>query len=215
MRSGFSTAIVLVSLALVSIVGWAASRAPGPATPSIAIGTTKPAPTPPAACIPADLGAAYVAGTPAGGRNSGVIVVWDNADVSCTLAGPIVLSGLDRAGHIMTTELSYDVVVASTLTARGTRPRAGMQLAAGERVAQLNVSAGYKLDALHRYRPCGQQTEPAIWQLTFAVGGALAIANADPRSSFRQGRGLPANHGLLTCRGVLDTQVPIEVVPSG
>jgi hypothetical protein len=75
MRSGFCTAIVLVSLALVSIVGWAASRAPAPATPSIAVATTKPAPPPPPACVPAQLSLAYLSGRPTGSWNSGTIAI--------------------------------------------------------------------------------------------------------------------------------------------
>ena len=216
MRSGFSTAIVLVSLALVSIVGWAASRAPGPATPGIVIATTKPAPPPPStpsACIPADLGAAYLAGHPAGGHDTGIIAIWDRSSSPCTLTGPIMVTGLDRAGHVMTTNLSYQVMVTNVLTARGSRPRAGMRLMAGERAAPLIVSAGYKLDTLHRYRQCAQQTEPATWLLTFPVGGALAVANADPHGPARNGRGLPANNGLLTCRGVLDAPEPVGVMP--
>jgi hypothetical protein len=124
------------------------------------------------------------------------------------------MSGLDPAGHVMTTVLSYQVTVASTLTARGSRPQAGLQLPAGERAAPLIVSAGYKLDARHRYRACGQQTEPATWQLKFPGGGALAVANADPHGSVRHGRGLPANHGLLTCRGVLNPPEAVKVVPA-
>jgi hypothetical protein len=213
MRSGFATAIVLVSLALVTIVGWAASRAPAPAAPGTAVATTKPAPPPPPPCLPADLGVTYLTGHPEGGSDSGIIAIWDRSARSCSLTGPIVVSGLDPAGHLMTTVVSYQVGVASTLTARGTRPRAGLHLPAGERAAPLVVSAGYKLDAGHRYRPCAQQTQPATWQLEFPVGGALAVANADPRASVRHVRGLPANHGLLTCRGVLDAPYPVEVIP--
>jgi hypothetical protein len=212
MRNSFSTALVLAGLALVSILGWAASRAPAPAVPDIAVSTPKPAPPPPPACIPAELSLAYLAGQPGAGYDSGSIAIWDRSAGQCTLAGPIVVAGLDRAGHVTTTSLSYDVVVFSTLTAHGARPRARMQLTPGERAGQLIVSAGYQFNALHRSRPCAQRTEPSIWRLTFPVGGALTVPNADPSSSIRPGHGLPANHGLLTCRGVLNVPEPVRVV---
>jgi hypothetical protein len=213
MRSGFSTAVVLVSLVLVSIVGWAASRAPAPAVPSIAVATTKPAPLSPPACVPDQLSLAYLAGTPAGDSDFGIIAIWDQSARPCTLTGPIVVSGRDSAWHIMTTALSYQVTVGSALTAYGSQPRAGMRLTGGERAAPLIVSAGYKYDALRRYRTCARRTEPAAWQVKFGSGSALTVANADPLVPARNGRGLTANHGLLTCHGVLNAPQPVEVVP--
>ena len=213
MRSGFSTAVVLVSLVLVSIMGWAASRARAPAVPSIAVATTKPAPLSPPACVPAQLGLAYLAGAPAGDTNFGTIAIWDQSARPCTLTGPIVVSGRDTAWHVMTTVLTYQVTVGTTLSAGGSQPRAGMRLTGGERAAPLIVSAGYKYDALRRYRTCTRRTEPAAWQLTFGSSGALTVANADPAAPARNGHPLTANHGLLTCRGVLNTPQPVEVVP--
>lgn len=214
MRSGFSTAVVLVSLALVSIAGWAASRARDPAVPSFPVATTTPAPPPPPACRAEQLSLAYAAAPSNGDHNFGFIEMWDRSPRPCTLIGPIVVAGLDPAGHVMTTVLTYQVAVGSGLTARGTRPRGTMQLARGERAAPLILSAGFKYDALRRYRTCTRRTEPATWQLRLSFGGVLTVANADPLSPARSGRAPTANHGLLTCRGVLDSPQPIEVVPA-
>lgn len=220
MRSGFSTAIVLVSLALVSIVGWAASRAPTTDVPPIAAVPSTPAATPapgasPSACVPAQLGLAYLAGTPAGDQNFGMIAIWDQSARPCTLTGPIEVSGLDSSWHVMTTVLSYQVTVGTALTAYGIRPRAGMRLARGEHAAPLFVSAGYKYEVPGRHVRCTQRTEPAAWQLKFGSGGALTVANADPHGPAGNTHALTANHGLLTCRGALDAAQPVEVTPPG
>jgi hypothetical protein len=215
MRSGFATAVVLVSLALVSIVGWAASRAHAPAVPSIPVATTKPAPPPPPACRAEQLSIAYAATPPTNAEhNFGFIEMWDRSARPCTLIGPIVVAGLDPAGHVMTTVLTYQVAVDSELTARGTKPRGTMELANGERAASLILSAGFKYDALRRYRTCTRRIEPAMWRLKLSFGGVLTAANADPQAPAQVGHPATANNGLLTCRGVLDSPQPIEVVPA-
>jgi len=215
MKSGISNAGMLLGLAVVSLLSWAASHNPGPSA-----GHAAPAPAPspslaPApACLASQLSLAFLTGQPNGGHNFGIIAIWDSSAARCSLTGPILVTGLDKAGHPQTARLRYLVAGQGQLTARGTRPGPGMQLIAGQREAPLIVSSMYSLDPANRYRRCTRRVEPASWRLTFASGGVLTIANADPHAAAGHVRGLPADHGLLTCRDELDVPEPISIPAS-
>ena len=89
-----------------------------------------------------------------------------------------------------------------------------MQLSAGERAAPLIVSAEYRLDPA-TYKRCTRPLEPASWRLTIESGETLTVANADPQATSKSARGLPADHGLLTCGGQLETPNPVVVPTHG
>jgi hypothetical protein len=218
MRPGYTTVAVLVSLALICIVGWAASHAPAPAS-SDAISATlspPPAPPPPApACQASQLSLAYLTGRPESGHDFGIIAIWDTSAAGCSLAGQVLVTGLGKNGKPITPELRYDVPAPGALTAHGTRPRDGMQMRAGERPASLIVAADYSYDPDAGYKACARRLEPATWRLTFQSGGTLTVANADPHATARAARGLPADHGLLTCLGQLDAPSPVAVALPG
>src|SRR5580704_16355108 len=137
MRTGYSTAAVLVGLALICLVGWAASHAPAPAS-SNAISATispqpAPAPTQVPACRASQLSLTYLTGQPVGGHDFGIIAIWDKSAAGCSLTGPVLLTGLSQAGHPVTQDLTYEVSAPGTLTAHGLRPQEGMQMGQGER----------------------------------------------------------------------------------
>ena len=218
MRPGYSTAAVLVSLALICLVGWAASHAPAPVS-SDAISATfsptpAPAPAPPSApaCQVGQLSLAYLSGQSEAGHNFGIIAIWDKSAAGCSLAGAVILTGLGPAGQRVTPELPYQVPAPGTLTAHGIRPTEGMQMGAGEHAAPLIVAAEFTYDP-PTGNACARHLEPATWRLTLPSGGALTVANADPHATARAARGLPANRGLLTCRGLLDAPSPVVIAP--
>ena len=85
----------------------------------------------------------------------------------------------------------------------------------GERAAPLIVAAAYSHYPRAGNRTCARRLEPASWLLMIPSGGKLALANADPHATARAARGLPADHGLLTCRGQLDPPAPVAIAPGG
>lgn len=218
MRNGYSTALVLIGLALVCLVGWAASHAPTSA-PAVSANFTPAPPAPPEptlspvpSCTASELGLAYVTGQRIGDSNFGIVAIWDKSPADCLMTGAVLFTGLGPTGKPVTPE--YQVAVSGTLTARGTRPREGMQLSAGERAAPLIVSAEYRLDPT-TYKRCTRPLEPASWRLTIESGETLTVANADPQATSKSARGLPADHGLLTCGGQLETPNPVVVPTHG
>lgn len=223
MRPGYTTVAVLVSLALICLVGWAASHAPAPASSDAISATLSPPPAPspsplppPApACQASQLSLAYQTGQPDSGHDFGIIAIWDTSAAACSLAGQVLVTGLGKTGKPITPELKFDVPAPGALTAHGIRPREGMQMRAGERAAPLIVAANYSYDLHAGYKACARHLEPATWRLTFQSGGTLTVANADPHATARAARELPADHGLLTCRGQLDPPSPVAVVPRG
>jgi hypothetical protein len=219
MRNGYSTAIMLIGLALVCLIGWAASHAPASA-PAASANFTPAPPAPPEptlspvpSCTGNELGVAYVTGQRIGDNNFGIVAIWDKSPADCSLTGAVVFTGLGPAGRPVTPE--YQVAMSGLLTARGTRPREGMQLSAGERAAPLIVSAEYRLDPANHNRRCTRPLEPASWRLTIESGESLTVANADPQATAKSAHGLPADHGLLTCGGQLDPPNPVVVPTHG
>ena len=219
MRNGYSTVVVLIGLALVCLVGWAASHTGTSASPGTISATVNPGPapvpnpTPVPACTAAQVRLAYLTGQPVGGHDFGIIAVWDQSPAACSLAGPVTLTGLGQAGRPATKNLKYEVSAPGLLSARGTRPGEGMQISTGEGAAPLIVAASYSDDSSAGHRACARPLEPAAWRLTIPSGGTLTVANADPQATSKAAHGLPADHGLLTCGGLLDAPAPV-VVPS-
>ena len=218
MRSGYSTAVVLVSLALVCLLGWAASHTSAPAAVSANL---HPAPAPPspsgtpppqlAPCRSAQLGLGYLAGQPIGGHDFGIIEIWDSSAEPCSLTSPITVAGLGSNWHAVTPVHSYVVAAPQALTANGSTPGEGLRLRPGERVAALIVSAEFRFDPV-RHGTCARRVEPTAWRLKFASGGVLTVRDADLHVRGHP-RGLPADHGLLTCRGILDAPAPVMIAP--
>jgi hypothetical protein len=221
MRTGYSTAAVLVGLALICLVGWAASHAPAPASSNAISATISPppapgpAPTPVPPCRASQLSLAYLTGQPVGGRDFGIIAIWDKSAAGCSLAGPVLLTGLGHAGQPVTQDVTYEVSAPGTLTAHGIRPQEGMGMGQGERAAPLIVAAEYSHDPRGGNKTCARRVEPATWRLMTPSGEKLTVANADPHATARAARGLPADHGLLTCRGQLDPPSPVAIAPGG
>jgi len=213
-RSSYSTAIVLASLALISFLGWAASRAPAPAAPKDVAATAKPPAPPPPPCLAGQLGLGYFAGRPAGGHDAGIIAIWDRSAAPCSLTSPVMLAGLGKSGKVATPTLEYQVARPQALAARGRKPGKDILVSGSERAVPLMVAAEFRLDPARGYRRCTRQVEPASWRLTFATGGVLTVPNADPHGT-PGSRVLPADHGLLTCHGVLDVPAPVRIAPAG
>jgi hypothetical protein len=214
MRNGYSTAIVILGLSLVCLVGWAASHAPASA-PAVSANFSpappQPTPSPVPACTASQLGLAYLAGQQVGINDFGIVAIWDKSSEDCSLTGALLVTGVGPAGRPVTQE--YQVAASGMLTADGTSPGEGMQLSAGEHAAPLIVSAEYQLEPPGYHHRCTRPVEPASWRLTIETGGTLTVRNADPRATPKTGRGMPADHGLLTCDGQLDTPNPV-VIPS-
>ena len=165
------------------------------------------------ACTAAQVRLSYLTGQPVGGHDFGIIAVWDQSSAACSLAGPVTITGLSQAGRPVTKDLMYEVSAPGLLTASGTRPREGMQISVGEGAASLIVAASYTDNSSAGHKACTRRLEPAAWRLTIPSGGKLTVSNADPHAKSKAGHGLPANHGLLTCGGLLDAPAPV-VVPS-
>jgi hypothetical protein len=165
------------------------------------------------ACTPRTLGFTYVGGLAGAGNDFGTIVAWDTSASACALTNPIRIGGLNRAGRRITRTERFQVTGPDVLTASGSAPVRGLRLKRGETAAFITLSADYRDDPAGNGGLCSprHQIEPAIWLISFARGGPKRIANADPAEGRQRVRGLPGNHGLLTCRGELNTPAPIVV----
>jgi hypothetical protein len=166
-------------------------------------------------CRPRQLGFAYVGSEAGAGNDFGSIVVWDKSGTACALTGPVRVTGLDRAGHRVTERQSLGVSGTLVLVAHGTGPlwsdRRGTYYRRHDTVAVIALAAEYRDDPAGSDGLCtGHQVEAATWRVTLASGAVRLVAN-----SYQHGpdvRTLPANHGLLTCRGELDRASPITIV---
>ncbi len=161
----------------------------------------------PHACTASQLRLSYRGSEPGAGNDLGVIVVRDASARPCLLAGPIRLTGLDRAGHPVTMTIAYRQFQPGTgrLAARAVLRR-GL-------VASVHVWAEYRDDP-HGWRGlCARrhQIEPSRWRLVLPSGARISVHNADPANPTRI---LTADNGLLTCKGQLDTAPPVIVASS-
>jgi hypothetical protein len=153
-------------------------------------------------CRADGLGVKFIGGEPGAGNDFATIVAWDTASGICRLAGPVTLVGLGPGGSADTNAVRLTVTGAGELTAHGTAPGAGQVLPGGESAAWMLVSAEYRDDPVTGGMCTAHQVEPAAFRLTLPAGGTVTVANA---GTYQPGvRSLPANGGLLTCRGELN-----------
>jgi len=166
-------------------------------------------------CRTRQLGFAYT-GSAAGACNDfGSIVVWDKSGTACALPGPVRVTGLNRAGHRVTERQKLGVSGTDVLAAHGSGPlwsaRRGTYYRRDDTVAVVVLAAEYRDDPAGPDGLCtGHQIEAATWRVTLASAAVGLVTN-----SYQHGpsvRTLPANHGLLTCRGELDRPTPVTIV---
>lgn len=206
MKIAFSAVIAGAGLVMLSAsAGLAATAASGPAAPA--------ASTTPPACAASQLGLGYVGGLASAGNDFGTIVIWDKSAAACALTSPIRIAGLNRRGHRVTRTERFHVAGRDVLTARGSKPVHLLRLKHGEKAAFITLSAEYRDDLSGNGGMCSarHQIEPARWLVTFATRGVRRVANRDPHEDIPHLRTLPRNHGLLTCRGELNTPIPVTV----
>jgi len=208
----------IVSLRIVAGLGAAALLSAGCADAGAtlaAAGHGRPAGAGSEACRARQLGFAYVGSAAGAGNDFGSIVVWDKSGTACALPGPVRVTGLDRAGHLVTDRQKLGVSGADVLAAHGTGPlwsaRRGTYYRPDDTVAVIVLAAEYRDDPAGPGGLCtGHQVEAAAWRVTLASGVVRLVANSDQHGPGV--RTLPANHGLLTCRGELDRASPVSIV---
>jgi hypothetical protein len=206
MKIIFSAAIAGAGLVMLSAsAGLAAMAASVPGGP--AAGTRTPA------CAASQLGLAYVGGLASAGNDFGTIVVWDKSAIACSLTSPIKIAGLNLHGHRVTPTESFRVSGADVLTPRGRKPVRLLRLRPGEKAAFITLSAEYRDVSSGNGGLCSarHQIEPATWRGTLATGGVRRVANRDRHEDIPRVRTLPRDHGMLTCRGELNTPIPVTV----
>lgn len=164
----------------------------------------------PPSCRASQLQASYLGSMPGAGNDLGTIVLRDAARRSCRLTGPISITGLDAAGHVVTTTITYRQV--GQLRENGASPARenGAMLRKGL-VASIPVWAEYRDDPASANGLCtGHQVEPATWRITLPSGTSLRTRNADPAGNGN----LTPDNGLLTCRGQLNRARPVVIAKS-
>jgi hypothetical protein len=151
-------------------------------------------------CRSAQLAIDYYGGGPGGGGDFGSIRIRDTSDQPCTLAGSVGLVGTDKAGHAVTTTVTYPIQQPVVLTANAPKLTAGQAAPLGEIAPSLTVGATYT-DA---GGVCvAREVIPATWRLRVG-GGTLTVPNASIDPDF------PQFSRLLTCGGALDNPIPIR-----
>ncbi|MHB8512111.1 MAG: hypothetical protein ACYDCC_07995 [Actinomycetota bacterium] len=130
------------------------------------------------------------------GNDFGTIDIRDVSSQTCTLRGPITVTGLDAKGTPDTSTLKYDVQPDLVLSAN--QSRRGQQTPAGEMIAALRIGAEYRDDPLNQGLSCTKhQVDPVTWLLQSAFGSRKV-----PNEAPNQG-------SLTTCRGELNPPDPI------
>ncbi len=151
------------------------------------------------ACAAAQLALSYRGGGFGTGTDFGVIIFRDSGTAPCRLAGPVRVTGLNAAGHTVTS------TAASAFTDPGVlSPHAGpvpdfTAPPPGELVYGWTLAAEYRDGPPSVGRGYCQPlwVIPAAWRVVLA-NGTFVIRNADPRT-----RGLAPTGGLITCQGRL------------
>ena len=163
-----------------------------------------------AACTARQLGAAFGGSRQPGTGGTGLafVTLWDKSSVACTLAGPIVIAGLDGHGHRETASARFVAAPGSPPL----RPAAHGQ-GQGGRMPAGGWSASFLLIAsgAHPRNPSpscrAQLAEPVTWRVTLVSGRVLTTRNA----SAEKGPALSRTGGLMTCQGRLGGQSPVTV----
>jgi hypothetical protein len=171
------------------------SVAPLPTT-GLTVSTSEKRPSAP--CRIGDLAFDYYGGQAGAGSDFGTIRIRDIAARPCGLRGPVIVSGADTMGRIVTQTVSYDVAAPVALTAHAAMLPNMQPPPAGEVVADLLMSASYRDDNSSPNGLCTtHRVIPETWRLTFAgVTRTVANVSHDPD---------PQWPSLVTCKGEIDT----------
>lgn len=210
-RGLLTLGVVVGSIALLT-VACSDSRTAGSVsntTPHSARATsTSAAPVPVVnACVFDDLALDYYGGGGATGNDFGTIRVRDIAASPCLLRGPVVVTGVDAAGHAVTHAVSYPVVPGLVLSAHARRVPVEKVAPPGEAVANISMDAHYRDDPASPDGLCSaHRVVPSVWEL--AMGGEtkrVQNASYDPRN--------PTNEfaSLVTCYGEINTPESIRL----
>ena len=152
------------------------------------------------ACTAAQLALSYRGGGFGAGNDFGLIIFRNTGAASCRLAGPVLITGLNAAGHPVTRTAASAFTDPGVLSPHAapvpdfTAPPSGelvygWTLAAEYRDGPPSVDRGY-------CKPLW--VIPAAWRVVLASGTTFLIRNADPHN-----RGLASSGGLITCQGRL------------
>jgi hypothetical protein len=176
--------VAALALTVAGCRGGHASTAVSPSSAAVATTTTlRPGASPiigPATsaqqaardCSPTDLALDYYGGGGAIGNDFGMIRIRDTAGAPCLLRGPIVVTGANVAGHVVTRAVSYPVVSDLVLSAHAARVPVGEVAPQGEHVAT------------SRY----PRTIATIPQVRMASVGLIASFRASGKSRWLAGR---------------------------
>lgn len=183
------------------------TKAPGPKP------TTKTPPATPVrypSCTVNQLALDYYGRSNRHGNDFATIRIRDNGNQPCTLTGPIVVTGLNGGGGTDTPTLTYPVTSGIVLTANAVRVSVAGPPPPGEVVADVSLSAQYRVDTSAANRLCnGLGVTPSSWRLTFP-GGTRTVAN----TALVPTPGTTGSSGLLTCRGQLNPSAPVTREPA-
>lgn len=206
--NGFMRPAVSLAVAGLGIGGCAAGVISGSGSrPGHSRQVTATAAIHPHACAAAQLRLGYRGSEPGAGNDIGTITVRNASARPCWLSGPIRLSGLDRAGHVVTMTIAYSTFQQATRNpgraSRGAVLRPGF-------IASVHVLAEYRDDPNGWRGLCAtrHQIEPATWQVVLPSGAGLSVRNADRANAVHI---LTADNGLLTCKGQLDTPAAVVI----
>jgi hypothetical protein len=154
-------------------------------------------------CAAGQLAASYLAGGAGTGNDFGTIVIGDTGVRPCTLAGPLLVTGLAADGAVVTASARFPVTEPAVLSPARQ---------ADALVGQLMLTAEYRDDPAAANGLCEPYwAVPATWRVVFPGGQVLTVANAAPGNPVK----LVPSGGFVTCRGELGAaqHASVGVVP--
>jgi hypothetical protein len=165
------------------------------------------------ACTAGQLAADFTGAQPGAGNDLGGIIIRDTGAAPCTLAGPLRLTGLDRAGQPVTSVVTGPVTGPAVLSPHAAPAGRPGRLAPGELVGSILLIAAYRDDAASRNGLCtAHQVVPARWRIALPAGPAITVPNA---AAHGPNGGLTPDGGLTTCRGRVGVAGPVTVGQPG
>jgi hypothetical protein len=153
-------------------------------------------------CRGHDLAVDFHSGQPSAGNDGATIIIRNVGTHACQLVGSVMVTGLDAARTPDTQTLRYDPVPGLLLTA-GAHPIAeGHEIPRG--IGVLLLMANHRDDPTSANGLCdAHHVTPVSWRLTWPDSISTTVTNLDTHPVF------PDDATLMTCRGHLDTAVPI------
>jgi len=158
-------------------------------------------------CATRQLTLSYRGGGAGAGNDFGTLLIRDASTKACTLAGRLLVTGVDASGRSVTATVRFPVTGVAVLSPAA-RTASPVDQQRDQLAGQLGLIAEYRDDPVSGELCNPFWVVPADWRVVFPGGQALITANAAPGNPAPT---LVPSGGFVTCRGQLSALQPAYV----